>query len=712
MKQIVKLILLLVMAVYSQSFSQSMDSLYNALDKSTEAERAKLLLKIGDIEIRKQPEKALLLFQEAQVFYKQQRDTLHEVDALLRISSCYLRQDKNELAIQLDSVSLKLSSKISYPQGIATSYFNIGRYLVSKGKFMQAIPNYENYLSILKKDGRESQAVNAYSQLGAIYRNLSDYPTSLKWYTEGIEKAKKYKNNTALGLLYMNAGNTYSITGRYEEALKNQLLSIQIKEKENDWNGLAQSFINISPIYSNLNQQDQAISYLKKALALKEHIQNTRSIGLIFNNLGVSFGRLQLFDSAISYANRSLELRLKIGDKVGIAQSYDNLGSFYRDKKDYAKSLELYLEALKRREVLQSKDDLANIYGNLGALYSRLGQQRKSEEYLLKSLGIYKQTGSAAIKDPLYNLTLLYEDQGKIESASLYRKEYLTINDSLVNDEVKYRLLKMEAAYEVKKRDNELLLKQKENELAAFRLAKNENQMYWLGVSLFLAFGLLAISIRSYLFQKKTNAVLKNKSERIELLNRELHHRIKNNLQTVSSLLSSQSFKTSDDTAKAALRTGQSRVDAMALLHQRLYLNDELKAIDMEEYLQSLINSLASMYNFDSSIVTKKVTLRDSKMDVDIAIPLALIINELITNAFKHAFTAISNPMMSVSLGNTVSSKLELVISDNGNGITEQHRSKANSFGLKLVDTLARQLNATISMKNDRGTVFQLLINN
>lgn len=711
MKQIVKLALLLVMAVSSQLFSQRMDSLYNALEKSTEAERAKLLLKIGDIEIRKQPAKALQLFQEAQVFYKQQRDTLHEVDALLRISSCYLRQDRNELAIQLDSVSLKLSNKIGYPLGIATSYFNIGRFLASKGKFRQAIPNYENYLSILRKEGRESQAVNAYNQLGVIYRNLSDYPTSLAWYTEGIEKAKKYKNSNALGLLYMNAGNTYSIIGRYEEALENQLLSIQIKEKENDWNGLAQSFINISPIYSKLNQQDQAISYLKKALALKEHIQNPRSIGLIFNNLGVAFARLQLFDSAISFANKSLELRLKIGDNVGIAQSYDNLGSFYRDKKDYTKSLDLYLEALKRREMLQSKDDLANIYSNLGVLYSRLGQQRKSEEYLLKSLGVYRQTGSASIKDPLYQLTLLYEDQGKIESASLYRKEYLTINDSLVNNEVKYRLLKMEAAYEVKKRDDELLLKQKENELAALKLSRNENQMYWLSISLLFAFGFLAISVRSYLFQKKTNAVLRNKSERIELLNKELHHRIKNNLQTISSLLSSQSFKTSDETAKAALRTGQSRVDAMALLHQKLYLNDELKAVNMEEYLQSLISSLARMYNVDSSIVTQKVTLLNNKMDVDIAIPLALIINELITNAFKHAFIAIRNPIMSVSLGNTVSSKLELVIRDNGNGITEQQRSKANSFGLKLVDMLARQLNATVSMKNDCGTVFQLLIN-
>ena len=190
----------------------------------------------------------------------------------------------------------------------------------------------------------------------------------------------------------------------------------------------------------------------------------------------------------------------------------------------------------------------------------------------------------------------------------------------------------------------------------------------------------------------------------IESLIRELHHRVKNNLQVVSSLMSLQSNRMDDEQARNALEEGKTRVDAMAMIHQKLYLDHELAAVNMQEYLQQLTTSLAGSFGVPSSVVETKVQLQESAMDIDRAVSIGLITNELVTNAFKHAFTGITNPRLVVKLEQK-ENKLQLVVSDNGIGLKNKQRTETN-FGLKLVDILADQLDATIEISNHEGTCY------
>lgn len=192
------------------------------------------------------------------------------------------------------------------------------------------------------------------------------------------------------------------------------------------------------------------------------------------------------------------------------------------------------------------------------------------------------------------------------------------------------------------------------------------------------------------------------KNQHIESLIKELHHRVKNNLQVVSSLMSLQSNRMKDDEARQALEEGRTRVNAMALIHQKLYMNNELAAVNMKEYLENLSCSLADSFGFPSSVVSTQVQVAGQTLDIDRAVSIGLIVNELVTNSFKHAFQNVLEPRLFIRL-KQLENELQLEVGDNGKGMPPGEISK-NSFGMKLVHTLVQQLGATIHVENKQGT--------
>ncbi|GAA0563148.1 sensor histidine kinase [Chitinophaga japonensis] len=200
------------------------------------------------------------------------------------------------------------------------------------------------------------------------------------------------------------------------------------------------------------------------------------------------------------------------------------------------------------------------------------------------------------------------------------------------------------------------------------------------------------------------------KNEYIESLIRELHHRVKNNLQIVSSLLSLQSNRVADDKARLALEEGKTRVDAMAMIHQKLYMDNELASVNIEEYLGHLSASLANSFGYDAQHVHMQVQLSNRSMDIDLAIPIGLIVNELITNAFKHAFQGVAQPAIKLTLLEQPD-HLELTVADNGRGLRlPEGLESPGSFGMKLVQTLVEQVNGAMTVRQHPGTTYTIEI--
>jgi two-component sensor histidine kinase len=240
--------------------------------------------------------------------------------------------------------------------------------------------------------------------------------------------------------------------------------------------------------------------------------------------------------------------------------------------------------------------------------------------------------------------------------------------------------------------------------------------------SLFFTMLIIVLFRRSYdreqkmvLDQKReleeTYRLTTEKNEYIESLVRELHHRVKNNLQIVSSLLSLQSNRLEDDKARMALEEGRTRVDAMAMIHQQLYMENDLAAVNIEDYLGTLTLSLAGSFGYNAGHLHTAVQLKNQSIDIDMAIPIGLIVNELVTNSFKHAFHGVADPRIIVSLQQQSNDCLILTIADNGNGLkSAEALNKATSFGMKLVNTLVDQLNGVMTIHQNPGITFTIEI--
>ena len=215
--------------------------------------------------------------------------------------------------------------------------------------------------------------------------------------------------------------------------------------------------------------------------------------------------------------------------------------------------------------------------------------------------------------------------------------------------------------------------------------------------------------LRDITERKMAEARIRTSLEEKEVLLKEIHHRVKNNLQIVSSLFDLQSGETSDPMVLEMFRECRNRVRSMAMIHERLYSTEDLSRIEAAQYLSTLTNDLAHSYGLTSRHVNLRLQANEVFLDVDKAIPCGLIVNELVSNALKYAFTSKCDGEIVVQL-EPVEDGLELTVSDNGAGFPPEidFRNTA-SLGLRLVNSLVDQLDGQIEMSAEDGTRFTIL---
>ncbi len=209
----------------------------------------------------------------------------------------------------------------------------------------------------------------------------------------------------------------------------------------------------------------------------------------------------------------------------------------------------------------------------------------------------------------------------------------------------------------------------------------------------------------------KSRREVQQRIEEKETLLKEVHHRVKNNLQTVSSLLSLQSRAVADDKISSIIKSSQNRVVSMAMVHEMLYKRDDyLSKIEFKPYVKELSEYLVRSVRGNSNDVVVNIDMADTKLSIDTVIPLGLIINETITNALKYGIREDQPGELSISLKKISDNRFELLIGDDGIGYPEEIGPKTSkSLGLKLIYNLARQLRGTISRDpNKKGTHYRL----
>jgi two-component sensor histidine kinase len=232
------------------------------------------------------------------------------------------------------------------------------------------------------------------------------------------------------------------------------------------------------------------------------------------------------------------------------------------------------------------------------------------------------------------------------------------------------------------------------------------NHIFLLGLS-----GILGLTI-NYL----VNIIKENEKKALnerEILLKEIHHRVKNNLQVISSLLNLQIGSITDGSTKAVVLESQTRVKTMAIIHQLLYESDKYTSINFSKYLGQLMFSLHSSYENPGKNISYHISADDTRLEIDKAIPLGLITNELVTNAYKYAFTGISEGKIEIIAGKHADMEFSLTIRDTGPGLPNGFNMNATeTLGLKLVRLLTEQIDGTIEYSGNNGAAFSITFRN
>jgi len=304
---------------------------------------------------------------------------------------------------------------------------------------------------------------------------------------------------------------------------------------------------------------------------------------------------------------------------------------------------------------------------------------------------------------------MAHQKTGSLDKSNYFYQEAFLYRDSLFNSELINTSKELEAKYEAQEKEKEISFLNQDNLLKSKLLKQRTWALVVGGIALFII-SMLLFSLYYYYRKVQSQNGLVNKAlEEKDYLLREIHHRVKNNLQVVSSLLSLQSRQIEDVDIRKAIDEGRNRVRSMALIHQNLYQHDRLSGVSVSGYLDNLITELFETYNISSENISLNLDIEEIALDIDTMVPLGLIINELISNCLKHAFPENKKGEIHVKLEEQ-NNQIHLLVKDNGIGMQSNKMDQSKSFGKKLIGAFSKKLHAEMTMINNNGTEVSMII--
>jgi two-component sensor histidine kinase len=573
-----------------------------------------------------------------------------------------------------------------------------------------------NSIKLTEKQTEElnSQFNNALSEAISITNGGKSLPYSLNALRIAIELKDDYK----IAQSYTEISHDYEKTGDLSNALKSIILAAQKYETIGKVEGTGMAYSQIGTIYLLQGNRELAISYMNKALSVHKEIGAYDSYADDLNNLGEIYRLNNQYWLALQNFTEAIAIFRKNNDSINIAYVSGNIGLVYAAI-NQMDSANFYLSAA--TEILNQKGDfypiavylieIANIYLKQGNSIEAL--EKAKEALALSERENFKEQNRDANK----LLSDIYVRGNDYEKAFFALNEYYKSRDSISNSKIVSDMAEMRTEYEVSKKETEI------KGLQAVNTLRNRIS-FGLGIGFLLVTLLTIILVRMNKKVRITNRLLtiqkaevEQKNEIIrtsliekETLLKEIHHRVKNNLQIISSLLNLQSQNVKNRKAIEAFSESQRRLHSIALVHQKLYQNDNLARINVKEYLEDLVETIHLSFYSKAKSISYHINIADVNLDVDTAVPLGLIINELVTNAYKYAFNTANEGTLTIVLNREEEHLYRLIVRDNGHGLPENlNMDETESLGLKLVSILVKQLEGTIKVKSNNGAEFSIL---
>ena len=587
-------------------------------------------------------------------------------------------------------------------------------------KVDQAIPHWKKAYSYFKRSKSYNRQIATLSRISWSYMQKNNYIKADSFLKDGIALNESVSlSNRAKYTLHQALATTYVQPHQLMKAVEHHLNSIKYADTS-AYGRMAAFHNNLGNLYKRMRRYEDAKSEYENSLYYG--YKDRKRLGMnsyAFDGLSTTHALLGNNDSSSMFLDSAILYTKTLNNPLKLGILYNQKASALLETEDYKQAKSFAHLASETYE--EKAHTSARIYNNLVLGYAHIGLEEydKAVNICKKTLDIFDYSVDIKLyRNACFCLTSAYEGIGEYEKALEYSNKRYIAQDSAQNYINERAIAQLEAKYEIEKQktiqaaDAEKI--QVEHQLEIQR--QKSNRKYLLG-------GLAGVCLISFFLfrsnrrRKQINSLLKDKQEITEssleekdTLLREIHHRVKNNLQVISSLLFIQAQNFENEEVKQAIDQSRNRVRSMALIHQNLYQKENLSGVPVRTYFVKLIQELFETYQIGDSQIRLETIIDDIDLDVETMVPIGLVCNELISNALKHGFPNGRSGKLSVTIQEEENTLL-IQIADDGVGGSMEKIKSSDSMGQRLVELFCKKLDADLDYLFEGGTQVTMKIN-
>lgn len=614
----------------------------------------------------------------------------------------------------------EISKKNKISLGLAKYYYNKSVMDFFKENYKDVIKNSKRaQFYLLKQKVTDFYFFCVYNECLSLL-NLGQFELAHKKAMKIINQYKYKYKTSGIGQLYLFLSETNLQKSNFKTAFLYSKKALVCFERSVDIPRISQCDVLMSDISFALGNYSESIKFLESIYKQFPELKNNQTYQIVVSyELAKSHIKNKDFKAAIRYANNAIyhlkegNLKSKMYEMYLItADAYLNLGKIQLAS-ELVKKKEKQILSLVDKEYSHKNIKYLNYIKS--EIYKRKGDYLKALFYQKKNLELNKVDIETYL-----SISELESKLSHFDLAYFYLKKYNTkkVNEIVVNSE--NNINELDALYNVKVKED-IIQDLKIQELKKEIELKNQKEfsknivIFSIILIIIILFGIYIYRIRIKVSQilnykneklESINELLNKSLREKELLLKEIHHRVKNNLQLVSSILNIQANDSPEISVTEFLDKCQNRISSIALIHQNLYVTENLDKVDFQIYIKDLSNCILASFS-DKERIRYEIFANNNSFNIQTSISLGLIISELSCNAIKYAFQDNKEGIISVEINQLNNEKFEMVFGDNGCGEIIGDNSSV-SIGLELVNLLTMQLNGEFIKLERRGTFYKI----
>jgi two-component sensor histidine kinase/tetratricopeptide (TPR) repeat protein len=731
----------------AQSFSAKVDSIQKVLKASPhDTNRVKILLDLGHLYIVKPGElasdldTALLLSRQAYALSRSLSYQPGRARSYLMAAQAYRERGNNHYGKRFTQRAIALLTKYGNPEERADAFIELATYYTIKvNDLNHKIGLYEKAVPLLEKTGNKLKLADALKYRGDLYQVREDYTRSLR----DLRQAR----NLYLSIGYTHLQDLYDLlgiasanAGNRKEGLQYGLLALKTAVQFKDSSMLCTICNRLGLVYCTLTNYKEALIYFEKSMAIARQRNDKYSALLVSINAATVYQKLGQEAKALTLLQNLTRVYepMELSFKISIAANFVYI---YTKQKQYDRAAQYCSQLLELAQKVDPYNSAhRNVYGPAIPFFLETRQYDRARQLLEKHLQFSLKSGMKNtledLEDNQFYWFKLDSTLANYPSAIKHYQQYKFIHDSLLRENSNKQIKELDLQYKTQEKEHNFQVLSHKSELQQRELKEAQTTRNFMLTGAILLIGLLTVSYNQYRLKKRSHQLLQAQqqvihhkndslqqalSEKNHLLRekeslltekewmlKEIHHRVKNNLQIITSLLHSQGVYLKDKEALSAIRESQNRVHSMALIHQKLYQSDRLSVIPMAEYISEIVDYLINSFDREET-VKKRIAIESVNLDITLAVPLGLILNEAITNSLKYAFPDSQMGTLIVELNRLDREHYRLVIADDGVGLPPDFNpAKIRSLGMSLIRGLSKQLGGTLEISQHNGVHISL----